>query len=166
MTSWPDERQAIENMIEHFGGEGKVYAIVFDSYDYDNALNKVLPAVADAHKARGGTMVIRPDSGDPVECIISALRAGEKNFPTKKNMKGYKVIEGMAAIQGDGINCQSHRMSTLLSGVEAATGSWHAQRQRDALALCGGSVGAGRRGSLARLPHRRQAVNIFFRRVD
>jgi len=91
MTSWPNERQAIENMIEHFGGDGKVYAIVFDSYDYDNALNKVLPAVADKHKARGGTMVLRPDSGDPVECIISALRAGEKSFPVKKNMKGFKV---------------------------------------------------------------------------
>lgn len=99
MTSWPDERQAIENMISEFGGENKVFAIVFDSYDYDNALNKVLPAVADAHKARGGTMVIRPDSGDPVECIISALRAGEKNFPTKKNMKVGCATQGRHALR-------------------------------------------------------------------
>jgi len=91
MTSWPNERQAIDNMVKKFGGEGSVFAIVMDSYDYDNALTKVLPAVAAAHKKKGGTMVLRPDSGDPVECILSALKAGEANFNTRKNMKGFKV---------------------------------------------------------------------------
>jgi nicotinic acid phosphoribosyltransferase len=78
-------------MVKKFGGEGSVFAIVMDSYDYDNALTKVLPAVAAAHKKKGGTMVLRPDSGDPVECILSALKAGEANFNTRKNMKGFKV---------------------------------------------------------------------------
>ncbi len=32
-------------------------------------------------------MVLRPDSGDPVECILAALRAGEANFTTTKNKK-------------------------------------------------------------------------------
>lgn len=41
-----------------------------DSYDYTNALTKVIPSVAAAHKAKGGLMVLRPDSGDPVECIL------------------------------------------------------------------------------------------------
>lgn len=109
MTSWPNERQAMQNMIDHFGGDGKVFAIVMDSYDYNNALTRVLPSVAASHKKQGGTMVLRPDSGDPVECILSALKAGEANFPTKKNMKGFKVIEGMAAIQGDGINYHTVR---------------------------------------------------------
>jgi len=118
MTSWPNERLAMMNMLEHFGGDNTVFAIVMDSYDYDNALNKVLPAVAAAHKKRGGTMVLRPDSGDPVECILSALRAGEKNFPTRKNMKGFKVIEGMAAIQGDGINY--HTVRDILDATCAA----------------------------------------------
>jgi nicotinic acid phosphoribosyltransferase len=109
MTSWPNERLAMENMIDKFGGANAVFAIVMDSYDYNNALTKVLPAVAERHKQKGGTLVLRPDSGDPVECILSALEAGEKNFPTKKNAKGFKVIEGLAAIQGDGINYNTVR---------------------------------------------------------
>ncbi len=44
MTSWPDERAAIENMIERFGTG--VFAIVMDSYDYSAALEQVLPSVA------------------------------------------------------------------------------------------------------------------------
>jgi hypothetical protein len=39
MTSWPDERAAIENMIEHFGTG--VFACVMDSYDYAAALAEV-----------------------------------------------------------------------------------------------------------------------------
>lgn len=104
MTSWSSERAAIENMIEKFGGEGKVFACVMDSYDYTNALNKVLPAVAAKHQAKGGLMVLRPDSGDPVECIVDAMKAGEKSFGAKLNGKGFKVLNGVSAIQGDGIN--------------------------------------------------------------
>lgn len=104
MTSWPNERLAMENMIDKFGGENAVFSVVMDSYDYSTALTKVLPAVAERHKQKGGTIVLRPDSGDPVTCIIAALEAGERNFPTTTNSKGYKVIRGLAAIQGDGIN--------------------------------------------------------------
>ena len=32
MTAWPSERQAIENMINHFGSG--LFACVMDSYDY------------------------------------------------------------------------------------------------------------------------------------
>ena len=39
MTSWPNERAAIENMIENFGSG--VYSIVMDSYDYAAALAEV-----------------------------------------------------------------------------------------------------------------------------
>jgi nicotinamide phosphoribosyltransferase len=104
MTSWRSEREAIQNMIDHFGREGAVFACVMDSYDYDIALTKVLPQVADAHKKKGGMMVLRPDSGDPVECIVKALKAGEESFGAKVNAAGYKVLNGVSAIQGDGIN--------------------------------------------------------------
>jgi hypothetical protein len=39
MTSWPNERAAIENMIDNFGTG--VYSIVMDSYDYAAALSEV-----------------------------------------------------------------------------------------------------------------------------
>ncbi len=75
-----------------------------DSYDYDIALTKVLPQIVSAHRAKGGMLVLRPDSGDPVDCIIKALEAGEKSFGCSTNALGYKVLNGVSAIQGDGIN--------------------------------------------------------------
>jgi nicotinic acid phosphoribosyltransferase len=115
MTSWPNERLAMENMIDKFGGQNAVMAIVMDSYDYDNALNKVLPQVAPAHKKKGGMLVLRPDSGDPIECIVKALAAGEKTFGYTKNKKGFKVLNGISAIQGDGINF--HTVKAILEAT-------------------------------------------------
>ena len=104
MTAWPDERQAMEQMIRQFGGEGGMFSIVMDSYDYVRALTEILPAVATLHTQRGGVMILRPDSGDPVECVLQALEAGEKVFGVDVNGKGYKAIRKMGVIQGDGIN--------------------------------------------------------------
>jgi len=102
MTAWPNEEEAIRNQIKHFGAGP--FATVMDSYDYDRALNEVLPTVAPLVKAANGTMVIRPDSGDPVTQVIKGLKAAEKCFECTLNKKGYKVLKGAAVIQGDGIN--------------------------------------------------------------
>jgi len=64
----------------------------------------VVPLIAEEHKKRGGVMVLRPDSGDPVDCVMMALKAGEATFGAVKNEKGYKVLNGVNTIQGDGIN--------------------------------------------------------------
>ena len=51
-----------------------VCACVMDSYDYTNALEQVLPAIASYKQQQGGFLVLRPDSGDPVEVVLQALR--------------------------------------------------------------------------------------------
>lgn len=40
------------------------------------ALDEVIPAVAERQRAAGGTIVMRPDSGDPVEAVLMGLHAG------------------------------------------------------------------------------------------
>jgi len=102
MTSWPTESDAIRNMIDHFGSG--VFACVMDSYDYHHALEKVLPEIAEYKVSKGGTIVLRPDSGDPVESVIKGLLAANTVFGSTVNKKGYKVINKAAVIQGDGIN--------------------------------------------------------------
>lgn len=67
MTAWDTEEEAMLNEIEHFGSN--LYACVMDSYDYDNALDVVLPKIKEAKIKKGGTIVLRPDSGDPVEQV-------------------------------------------------------------------------------------------------
>ena len=68
MTAWPTERQAMLNMVHKFG-EG-LFAIVMDSYDYVAALSHVLPSIRQEKVGQGGFMVLRPDSGDPVEAVL------------------------------------------------------------------------------------------------
>ena len=55
------------------------------------ALSVVLPSVAEAKTGAGGFMVLRPDSGDPVEAVLMALEAAEKVFGADVNAKGFKV---------------------------------------------------------------------------
>jgi len=67
-------------------------------------LYKIVPSVAEEKKKKSGVWVFRPDSGDPVDAILDALDGGDKAFGHTVNKKGYKVINGAAAIQGDGID--------------------------------------------------------------
>ncbi|KAF8939396.1 nicotinate phosphoribosyltransferase family-domain-containing protein [Dissophora ornata] len=105
MTAFRTEKEAMEAMIEKFG-EG-VFACVMDSYDYQRALDSVLPAVASFKLEKGGFLVLRPDSGDVVDAVMQGLRAAEKVFGCDVNQKGYKVIRGCGVIQGDGVSYTS-----------------------------------------------------------
>jgi nicotinamide phosphoribosyltransferase len=116
MTSWPNEREALINLLNKFG-DG-VCACVMDSYDYIHALDEILPSIKKVKLQRGGLLVLRPDSGDPVETVLQALRAGEKVFGSITNSKGFKVLQGVSVIQGDGINDLTLRC--ILDNVESA----------------------------------------------
>eukprot|EP01094_Clydonella_sp_ATCC50884_P029098 TRINITY_DN898_c0_g1_i5.p1 TRINITY_DN898_c0_g1~~TRINITY_DN898_c0_g1_i5.p1 ORF type:complete len:347 (+),score=109.69 TRINITY_DN898_c0_g1_i5:151-1041(+) len=116
MTAWPNEQDAIENMVRKYG-KG-VYAVVMDSYDYERALDHVLPRIKPLKEEQGGYMVLRPDSGDPVEAVLLGLRGGEAAFGSTTNDKGKRVLNNCGVIQGDGIN---HRViGEILEAVEAA----------------------------------------------
>jgi len=107
MTSWNNEESAVRKMINDFGGANRMFSVVLDSYDYSKALNDLLPRVAEEHKAKGGIMVLRPDSGNPVDTVLEALRAAEKTFGSVVNSKGFKVLKDVAVIQGDGMSYQA-----------------------------------------------------------
>lgn len=116
MTAWPKEQDAIENMVRKFG-KG-VYAVVMDSYDYRRALTHVLPRIKPLKEQEGGYMVLRPDSGDPVEAVLLGLRGGEGAFGSTVNEKGKRVLNNCGVIQGDGINFDT--IGRILEAVEAA----------------------------------------------
>lgn len=93
------ELSAYENMVNQFGSSG-TYACVSDSYDFGGAL-QMWNGLSSKIKAKGGTLVVRPDSGDPVDNIRLALHTLERGFGTTVNSKGYKVLNNVAIIQGD-----------------------------------------------------------------
>lgn len=111
MTSWGKEREtdAYRNMVEQFAGKHKIYAVVSDSYDLWNALENIWGTeLKELVELKGGTLVVRPDSGDPAEVICRTLAILAEKFGTTLNRKGYKMLpDCIRIIQGDGINVSS-----------------------------------------------------------
>jgi nicotinamide phosphoribosyltransferase len=112
ITSWGrgNEALAYRNMVLRFSKEGSIYAVVSDSYDIFNAVENIWgKELANLVREKKGTLVIRPDSGDPVEVLPKLLTSLYKNFGGVKNDKGYIVLNNVRLIWGDGINERSIR---------------------------------------------------------
>jgi len=114
MTSWGEEREAAayENMIDQFDGEGKLVAVVSDSYDLFRAVQTIWGGqLKDKVKAMKGTLVVRPDSGDATRVPIDTIEMLGEIFGFSVNSKGYKVLAPcVRVIQGDGINPRTIRV--------------------------------------------------------
>lgn len=107
ITSWTrgNEALAYENMVKQFSKPGSIYAVVSDSYDIYNAVDKIWgEELRDLVVSSGGTLVIRPDSGDPVVVLSRLLPSLSKKFGYTINDKGYIVLNNVRLIWGDGIN--------------------------------------------------------------
>jgi nicotinamide phosphoribosyltransferase len=122
MTAWETEIEAVRNAIS-IAPEGSILSVVADTYDYYNFLDNTLPLIASEAKAKNLLFVVRPDSGDPVSCVVDGLVACEKAFGITENNKGYKVLNGAAVIQGDGIdiNILANILEAVLKAGYAAT---------------------------------------------
>jgi nicotinamide phosphoribosyltransferase len=107
ITSWgrDSEVDAYRNMLKQFAKPGSIVAVVSDSYDVFNACEKLWgeqlrQQIIDS----GATVVIRPDSGDPLEINSRLIRILGEKFGYTVNAKGYKVLNHVRLIQGDGVN--------------------------------------------------------------
>lgn len=107
ITSWTASREAdaYRNMIDKFGGSGKMIAVVSDSYDIYHACRHIWPNLKGEIEKAGCTVVIRPDSGKPSEVVLALLEILTDKFGHIMNQKGYKMLpDNIRLIQGDGIN--------------------------------------------------------------
>lgn len=119
ITSWgrENEAQAYRNMLRNFAKPGSIVAVVSDSYDIFNAVEnlwggELKQEVIDS----GATLVIRPDSGDPVEVVTKVAKLLDSKFGSSINDKGYKVLNVVRIIQGDGINIDT--VSAILESLK------------------------------------------------
>ena len=110
ITSWGRENEAaaFSNMLKQFAHPGSLVAVVSDSYDLWNAIDnlwgrQLRQQVIDS----GATVVVRPDSGDPVQIVLSCLQRLDAAFGHTVNSKGYRVLNHVRVIQGDGVNISS-----------------------------------------------------------
>jgi nicotinamide phosphoribosyltransferase len=107
ITSWgrDGEVDAYRNMLTNFAKPGAILAVVSDSYDVFNAASKLWgEELRDEVIASGAVVVIRPDSGDPVTVNKELVQILDSKFGSTVNSKGFKVLNNVRLIQGDGIN--------------------------------------------------------------
>lgn len=109
ITSWtePFEVKAFENMLDQF--PTGLVACVSDSYDIIRACRDHWgTTLRDKILNRDGRLVIRPDSGDPVQTLKMIFNILWEKFGGTINEKGFKVLDPhVRVIQGDGVNYES-----------------------------------------------------------
>jgi nicotinamide phosphoribosyltransferase len=112
------EYAAYKNMLDKF--EEGLVAVVSDSYDLENAVKQIWGGRLKSQvEGRHGTVVIRPDSGNPREIIVQVLEWLGDSFGWQTNSKGYRVLSPrVRVIQGDGVNY--HTIQDMLTVVQRA----------------------------------------------
>lgn len=105
ITAWgkDEEKFAYENMLNQF--PTGLVAVVSDSYDIFNACENIWGTeLKEKVENRKGVLIIRPDSGNPLEVLPRVLAILGEKFGYRENLKGYKVLPPfLRVIQGDGI---------------------------------------------------------------
>lgn len=111
-----------ENEIEYFRKvltetPTGIVSVISDTYHILNAIDK-FGQLKDLVMGRDGTLVVRPDSGDPAMTSLMVINKLGEVFGYEVNQKGYKVLDShVRIIYGDGINLNS--IETILALLEA-----------------------------------------------
>lgn len=124
-----DETETYRKFITELYPSGFV-SIVSDTYDFWHNVSVVIPSLKEDIMKRDGRLVVRPDSGSPVDIICGTVKNGgttpeEKGliellwdeFGGTINSKGYKVLDPhIGAIYGDSITLE--RAELIFAGLE------------------------------------------------
>lgn len=124
-----DETETYRKLITEIYPSGFV-SIVSDTYDFWHNVSVVIPSLKEEIMSRDGRLVVRPDSGSPVDIICGTVKNGgttpeEKGliellwdeFGGTVNSKGYKILDPhIGAIYGDSITLE--RAELIFAGLE------------------------------------------------
>lgn len=124
ITSWGRSREnlAYKNMLEMFANPKSKYKVPFfacvsDAYDIFNAVENIWGKELKGDViGYGSTLVIRPDSGDPLYMVMMTISKLDAIYGHTVNSKGYKVLKNVRVIQGDGVD--DDQIESILSYME------------------------------------------------
>jgi nicotinamide phosphoribosyltransferase len=127
VTSWGKEHEmeAYRNMLTK--NPTGLAACVVDSYDTHNAVDVIFgDQLREIVLRRPGTVVLRPDSGDPTVVLEDIFNSVSNKFGFETNKKGYRVLpQQVRAIQGDGVNWQNiMRINSVLTRASWSMDNW------------------------------------------
>ena len=87
-----DELGTFKYLMEQF--PAGILSIVSDTWDLWKVITEILPQLKDQILARDGKIVIRPDSGDPVDIICGAIDYRKHSKSWEENAKNYNAKYG------------------------------------------------------------------------
>ena len=124
VTSWgrENEVEAYRNMLDQYAKPGALLACVSDSYDIYNACKLWGTELKQQLIDSGAMVVIRPDSGNPAEVVTKCARILDTHFGHTVNDKGFRVLNNVRILQGDGIDAVTIRgilLSLEMAGYSA-----------------------------------------------
>lgn len=120
MTVWGEERESeVYSYLLNLYPTG-TFSCVSDSYDVWHACEHIWgEELRDKIENRDGTLVIRPDSGDPTTVVAKVLNILGSKFHYTVNSKGFKVLAPyIRVIQGDGVSF--HTLEPILESIKSA----------------------------------------------
>lgn len=120
MLAWGREREAdaFRNMIDRFSSYD-AYSVVSDSFDLSNAVAEIWgKTLRDRVMSSESSLIVRPDSGDPIDTPVQVVAQLAYAFGTHLNSKGYKVIDHrVRVLQADAVSAQD--MTMVLGRLES-----------------------------------------------
>jgi nicotinamide phosphoribosyltransferase len=108
IMAWGPENEydAFKNMVEQFG-KNALYAVVSDTNNIFEACENIWGEMLRRKVLENpGILVVRPDSGIPHEVVRKVVEILGSKFGWTVNDKGYKVLNHVRVIQGDGIDLE------------------------------------------------------------
>jgi nicotinamide phosphoribosyltransferase len=113
MIAWPqsEEEASFANMVDQFG-DYPTYSVVSDSYDIHNAVSELWgKALQQKVRSKPGVLIVRPDSGDPIDVPVQTVAQLAYHFGTRLNSKGFKVLDDkVRVLQADGVSLRDITM--------------------------------------------------------
>jgi nicotinamide phosphoribosyltransferase len=108
-----DELNGIRELLSKF--PTGIFSMVSDTFDLWRMCTEYLPALKQEILSRDGKLVIRPDSGDPVDILCGAweenrLSSGNYEKTPKSGPEGKGVIELLWDVFGGTINEQGYKV--------------------------------------------------------
>lgn len=130
------ERETFERLLDLY--PTGIFSVVSDTWDLWNVLTVTLPSLKDRIMSRDGKLVVRPDSGDPVD-ILCGDRNAPEGSPASKGVvellwdefggeitsTGYKLLDShIGCIYGDSITYdRAYQILSRLAAKGFASGN-------------------------------------------
>lgn len=111
------QTEYLRHQLKNLAKPGGIVSIVLDGFDVYREAETLCTTLRDEVIASGAKVVFRPDSGDMMEVVPRLLRMQEACFGFTLTSKGYKKINNVGIIQGDGVDHMA--IKTLLGNIMA-----------------------------------------------